>query len=231
MTSSSQSLCVFDLTCLWAKEKKIPLKAYEKIGSTHLEAYKGAFCDPPLKLYVARFQTEGRGRRKRVWVSPEEGKALLVTFSFKKPSSFSFVFPLLAGFHVWKTVKQFFPYEEIKIKAPNDLYFGEKKIGGLLIQVARGRVMIGLGLNVLDSPKELSFSGKLVRKESLFTKKLMFHFLDELVKWPLEEKELSLKARSELKKALKPFPGELLIDITSFGDLVFKKRKVLWHNL
>ena len=225
----------FKLSCQWARSRGISYESYESLESTNLEASRKALTDPGLKLYFANFQTQGRGRNKRVWVSPKKDTALLVSFSFLFKKQASHLLPLFSGLHLCKTVYQFFPYENIKLKLPNDLYCDEKKIGGLLIERKKNRLIFGLGLNVFSSPKELAFAGHLeegLKKIYLsFTKQLWFSFLDELLKWPLERRLLSLKSREALKKIVKPSFDTPLLDITASGDLVFKDRKIFWHKL
>jgi BirA family transcriptional regulator, biotin operon repressor / biotin---[acetyl-CoA-carboxylase] ligase len=52
------------------------------------------------------------------------------------------------------------------LKAPNDLFLGDKKIAGILVEtVTQGnehRLLIGLGLNVLNHPREINTATDLI---------------------------------------------------------------------
>ena len=101
----------------------------------------------------ADYQKMGRGQRGNVWLS-EKGKNL--TFSiFLKPN-----LPIHDQFLLSKiialSITDFLDYmglKEVKIKWPNDIYCGSKKICGLLIEnsIRNNRIntsVIGIGLNV-----------------------------------------------------------------------------------
>ncbi len=222
---------VFRWSSEWAKAKGLFYEAYDELKSTNLSARDKALTDPPFKLYLAGFQTHGRGRGKKVWQSPKQNSGFLASFSFSAVKTPPYILPLLIGLHLWESVQFCFPHKSIKLKLPNDLYFSEKKIGGLLIEAVQGRLIIGLGLNISSSPSGLSSSGFLLQEGGLMTKELWFQFLNRLYKWPVEEKTLQLKVRNKIKKAIKHFSYTPLLDITSSGDLIFKDKKVLWHEL
>jgi len=95
---------------------------------------------------VADYQTSGIGSRSNAWQSPNE--ALLFSFTYSKPVDsipnqslaiyFGYLFKLVLGglgSKAW-------------LKYPNDLFVGEKKIGGVLVSIVCGRVICGIGLNI-----------------------------------------------------------------------------------
>ena len=100
---------------------------------------------------LAEHQTAGRGRQGRTWFSPKYSSICL---------SFGYVFPgvleqlrglsLAVGVAAAETLRLETGLP-IQIKWPNDLMRGDKKLGGVLIEVkgsAPARAIIGLGLNV-----------------------------------------------------------------------------------
>ncbi len=104
---------------------------------------------------VAEVQTEGRGSRGRVWHSPEGGLWLSVLL---RPPVASGLDPisLRAGLAVSGAVAVIAPGERLRLKWPNDLMLGERKVGGLLCEArwqgeALAWVVVGLGLNVSNA--------------------------------------------------------------------------------
>jgi BirA family biotin operon repressor/biotin-[acetyl-CoA-carboxylase] ligase len=112
---------------------------------------------------LAYHQTAGKGQRTKSWIS-EDGKGLnlsiLASAEFLTPAN---GFPLLAATAVAVTEELFETTgKEFKIKWPNDLYWNDRKAGGILTQsVIQGSVwkwaVIGIGINVLQEnfPSEL----------------------------------------------------------------------------
>lgn len=112
---------------------------------------------------LAEQQTHGRGRLNNAWHSPfGENIYLSYYIPLKKNISDLSGFSLVMGLAVVAALKQLDRSEGVVIKWPNDLWYGNKKIGGVLIDVdpiSKGgcSVTIGVGLNVnmlSDAPME-----------------------------------------------------------------------------
>ncbi len=110
-------------------------------------------------IVIAEEQTEGRGRMGRAWLSP--GHSNLYLSLLLRPSMLPdqiFVLTMvmaLATINGLEAVSGLVP----KIKWPNDLYVGGRKLGGILTEFCvRDRaveyVVLGLGLNVNWNPGE-----------------------------------------------------------------------------
>ncbi len=98
-------------------------------------------------VLIAREQTGGRGRQGKAFSSPAGGLYMSLVLDAKyKVAEMPFI-TVLAGVSVLRTVG-----EGAKIKWPNDLYIGSKKLCGILTElVACGsghKVIIGIGLNL-----------------------------------------------------------------------------------
>ena len=115
---------------------------------------KGEWREGERFLYTA-FQTAGRGQAGNGWES-EEGKNLLcsVLMSYQ-PSAIScqpFYLNVLVSVAVHKVIRSLLfersglcsLSEAVSIKWPNDIYYGDKKIAGILVENA----IAGIGLNV-----------------------------------------------------------------------------------
>jgi BirA family biotin operon repressor/biotin-[acetyl-CoA-carboxylase] ligase len=109
-------------------------------------------------LFTALEQTSGRGQRGNSWES-SPGQNLTISIvlhpTWLKPTE-QFYLSQLISLAVTATVAAFLPPElepEIRIKWPNDIFFGNKKIGGILIEnIIRDEeiaaAVAGIGLNV-----------------------------------------------------------------------------------
>jgi BirA family biotin operon repressor/biotin-[acetyl-CoA-carboxylase] ligase len=125
----------------------------EEVGSTldvaHQLAAAGA---DPGTLIVADAQTAGRGRMGRSWRS-ERGAGIWLTLIERPrdPSGLE-VLSLRVGLAL-APVLDAFALEPVRLKWPNDLYLGVRKLGGVLIE-ARWReqslewLAIGIGINL-----------------------------------------------------------------------------------
>ncbi len=125
----------------------------EEVGSTldvaHQLAAAGADAGT---LIVADAQTAGRGRMGRSWRS-ERGAGIWLTLIERPrdPSGLE-VLSLRVGLALAPVLDAFAP-EPVRLKWPNDLYLGERKLGGVLIE-ARWReqnlewLAIGVGINL-----------------------------------------------------------------------------------
>jgi len=124
---------------------------------------------PEGAVVMAKQQTEGRGQAGERWLS-EPGKNLLLSFVFYpvflSPQN---LFSLSKAFSlgVCDGIKQITELKP-KIKWPNDIYIGDKKAGGLLIENSIrnpqvNHTILGVGINV----NQLNFSAELPNPVSL----------------------------------------------------------------
>jgi BirA family biotin operon repressor/biotin-[acetyl-CoA-carboxylase] ligase len=110
---------------------------------------------PPgrLRAVLAEYQTGGRGRRGRRWLSPlGHGVCLSVSWAFEvAPRNLSSL-SLVAGVAVSRALAAV-GVDGASLKWPNDVMAGGGKVGGILVEVAGEsggplRAVIGIGLNV-----------------------------------------------------------------------------------
>jgi BirA family biotin operon repressor/biotin-[acetyl-CoA-carboxylase] ligase len=104
--------------------------------------------------WVADEQTAGRGRQGRTWVSPRGENLLFSTLvRLACPPSRLPLVALVVGLAVLEAVTRAAPGAGARIKWPNDVLVGKKKIAGVLVEaVTMGSrveaVVIGVGINV-----------------------------------------------------------------------------------
>lgn len=130
---------------------------FDEINSTNVWLYdkiseKNDISDV---VVVASHQSAGRGMDKNKWES-EAGKNLLFSIALNVnflEAENQFQISQAVSVAIVETLAQFIDNQQLFIKWPNDIYFGDKKLAGMLIQnTIEGRMMgvsiIGIGLNV-----------------------------------------------------------------------------------
>ena len=110
-------------------------------------------------VILAEQQTAGRGRRGRLWHSPEGGNLYLsLGWCFKQPLAELGCLPLVVALSTASALSRSGLVGH-RIKWPNDLLLDGKKLCGCLVEVqgdARGpcHVVVGVGINIKMSPSE-----------------------------------------------------------------------------
>lgn len=145
---------------------------FDEINSTNVYLYdkiseKNDISDT---VVVAAHQTAGRGMDKNRWES-EAGKNLLFSIALNVnflEAENQFKISQAVSVAIVETLSQFVDNQQLYVKWPNDIYFGDKKLAGMLIQnTIEGRMMgvsiIGIGLNV----NQIEFSSDIPNPISL----------------------------------------------------------------
>lgn len=107
-------------------------------------------------LLVAEYQSAGRGRLDRTWVSPQRAGisvSVLLRPTAVPMSRWAWL-PLLAGCAVSGTVRELGEVPA-RLKWPNDVLVDGRKIAGVLVQLVGGGAVVGVGLNVSTTAAEL----------------------------------------------------------------------------
>lgn len=128
--------------------------AYEEIDSTNVQAKRlameGAVSGA---LVLAESQTQGKGRRGRVWESPRESSIYMSLMMRPqiRPENASML-TLVMGLSVVQAIEKVWNVKT-GIKWPNDVVWNKKKLVGILTEMsvdAQGiqHVVIGVGINV-----------------------------------------------------------------------------------
>lgn len=136
--------------------------SFEVLPSTNTYAYENFDTLADGQIVLAKTQTAGRGRLKRVWLSQEGGLYFSLVV---KPQNFKIDFlgslTQAMALSVCKTLQELGAKEAV-LKWPNDILCEGKKICGILSQAVfkEGElcgVVIGVGVNIaqskIDSPK------------------------------------------------------------------------------
>ncbi len=112
----------------------------------------------PLKhglCVVANSQTRGKGRRGKSWISLK-GKGLYMSILFGKPENTDCLklLSIASATAVVRVLRRF--KSGFYLKWPNDVYINGKKVAGILPEILRDRVVLGIGINLYHSPQDLS---------------------------------------------------------------------------
>lgn len=119
----------------------------------------GANGAPEGTLVLCEEQTAGRGRMGRRWLSPRYANLLFsVLLRPKIPPDKAFMLTMILALGAIEAMGERYALKA-KIKWPNDLYVGRKKLGGILTEFSTWKesveyVILGLGLNVNWRPED-----------------------------------------------------------------------------
>lgn len=106
----------------------------------------------PWSVVIAGFQTGGRGQQARSFTSDAGGLYLTAVVPFDGDAAGWRGFALAVGRSVLNTLTEW-GVEDLRLRWPNDLMIGRRKVGGILIeQGGRDTLLLGLGINVTNQP-------------------------------------------------------------------------------
>ena len=134
-------------------DRKLNVKWYKTIDSTNLQAQREISQAEEGTVWTADFQTAGRGQRGNTW---ESSRSLNLMFTILLRPSFleakeQFLISQISALAVVNYLKT--KGIDAKIKWPNDIYVGDKKICGILIEHSitganLSASIIGVGVNL-----------------------------------------------------------------------------------
>ena len=270
-------------TCAWAKAQNLSFFYQAKVDSTNNWAKKtGGFeelkecketqdlspsrhanrlngVSSSWKMYLTDHQWAGRGRGQRRWYNGVPGTCFLVSFAHQNVKSPSYLLPIRLGLALYRTLTLCWPSLPWRLKAPNDIYLGEGKVAGLLLELLQKDkvyfLVLGLGMNVFSSPSTFKENRREEGKANLppvshlqtFLKKPLEEsswqcFLEELYRqWQKESADrtskrfsvLSLEEQKELLLALNACQKENRYEkVDARGNLyLFDGSQVSWQSL
>lgn len=173
----------------------LQIEYFEKIDSTNTYLLKRKKFDNEI-LVITDFQTAGRGRFSRSWISnPAENLMFsigLPSIKVSDLSKLSFLVPLSIQESIAEVLEL-----NLFIKWPNDLIIDNKKVCGILIETLienneNAKVVIGIGINVnqVEFPAEIkmraislrAITNKMISRELLLAKIIskIFEYLNSL---------------------------------------------------
>jgi len=161
---------------------------------------------PEGSVVVAAHQTAGRGQMGNSWESDPGKNLLFSTFLSPEviPANRQFIISQIAALSVQEVLSQY--VDDITIKWPNDIYWKEKKICGMLIENDLTgywiyRSVLGIGINVnqevfrSDAPNPVSL--KQITGQTYHPDEILDQFLQRFYRYYLEllqEKEEEIRS-------------------------------------
>lgn len=233
---------VFAWTQVWAHERGLAYVAVDETGSTNTDAKNAAFSATDRQsptVYLARRQTQGRGRGQHTWTTPP-GSSLLSSWSFALEQLPQPIFSALVGLALFESCQSVWPTLDFNLKAPNDLFIAHLKTAGILIEsIDQGRdkrTVIGLGVNVTAAPEGLNTATCIGAQ---VTRPEWWRFLDTWfanLKIALADGaryQLSTATAERLRTALNRHPllSEPILKVDELGQLHSASKTVFWHEL
>lgn len=136
---------------------------YESIDSTQNQAKRlidSAEIKSPSYI-VAEEQSAGRGQYGKSWASPK-GAGLYVSFVMAEGSGlvaegleeFVQTYTQEVAVKLIQALNDFYK-ADYYIKPINDIYYDGAKLAGILVEIYKGYVIIGIGLNLKDQTRQI----------------------------------------------------------------------------
>jgi len=168
-----------------------PIRYFSEVAST-MEIARTLAADgvPHFTVVAADRQTQGRGRLSRNWLSADGGLYFTLILRPDAQPGLSFRFNLAASLVLARTLRMLHGIDA-KVKWPNDVMAGGKKIAGILAEMESDEknikfLNIGIGVNVNNDPSLFepgACSVASLIKKKTDKKKLLKLFLDDYEKF------------------------------------------------
>ena len=106
----------------------------------------------PIVIYADK-QTQGRGRNGKSWWSPE-GMGLYASLVTQRPpdAAHDIFLTMWLGTAIVRGLRQYTLLDIHQIGV-NDIYLDERKLGGILCEIYKERLIVGVGLNLYRPTK------------------------------------------------------------------------------
>lgn len=143
-----------DVQRLLATGRVAEVEYFQTVGSTQDHAIgRARTAGTPLPLLVvAERQTAGRGRGQNRWWTGAGSLAFSVVFDaagWSPAAELQPVRALAVGAAIVETLRPYLGQQRIGLHWPNDVFVGERKIAGILVDVLAGGLhVVGVGINV-----------------------------------------------------------------------------------
>jgi len=163
-----------------------------------------------LKISIAEFQKQGRGRQNRKWFSPFGAGISSSIFKHLSKNINPIGLSLYLGIRIIDALDEI-GFHGIKLKWPNDLYYKDKKLGGILVDIYQNSdldsvISLGIGINYcLPNNKNFNFDTKktpidlcsIIKDENIDRSTVAGHLLKRVIETLNSFNENSLKDEQE----------------------------------
>lgn len=248
----------------WVAENSSPkiigsrLHYYSEIDSTNNRAKALAEESAPEgSLVITDYQTAGRGRENRKWVSPAK-QNLLFSFILRPPPILQNApqITTIAAVAICDTIRKETRLRNTMIKWPNDIRIGEKKVAGILTEMKTLKkriefVVVGIGININiskedfpESIRETSTSLFIEAKKHIEREKFFVHLMQTLDDYYRVVISNGFDSIHLLWKEMSDMPGKLvriensanviegyIMDIDTDGGLLIREKDGLTQKV
>ena len=220
---------------LFSNAINININYFKQIPSTNEYLEKKEFDDNKIYLAVAETQTKGKGRQGSKWVS-SSNENIYASLGLKLNKNIAYYMPFLSlsiAISIADVVQKFTTdreKENIKIKLPNDIYYKNKKLAGILIETKKISqnsfdIIVGFGINVnVQNLKEninREYSSlKKINNKHIKIENLLFEIVEKIL---INIKKFNILNLLELRNEFKKFDYTLNKKIS----LLFDNEKII----
>ena len=210
--------------------KRIHLDETESTNDICLNEIKNS--DKPI-LVTADMQTKGRGRNEKEWNSPKGN--LYFSFGFTRHNLINGL-SVKVGLIVAESLQQILK-KNMLLKWPNDLFYLDKKVGGILVETSSinniFKIVVGVGVNLQlsDSNKQwgnLGINADIYKVKEQIIEMLsskLFVFLEDDLDEDWSKRWTNLCIHNEKEIVLESNNEELLfMGINHDGQLIGKNK-------
>ena len=172
------------------------IRSFESLPSTQrwlTEAIRRGEISGPTAVITA-WQTDGIGSRENRWIGHRGN--FFASVALRESDLPSDLPPAAASIYFAFLMKKVLEtdYPELRVKWPNDLYLGRKKVGGVLTSRLKGFYVTGIGINLKKSEK------KFAALETELSPIILLDMYLEVLKSPPKWKETFREYRLEFEK-------------------------------
>ncbi|ROT47674.1 biotin--[acetyl-CoA-carboxylase] ligase [Candidatus Cardinium hertigii] len=197
-------------------------------------------------VFIADYQYRGKGQRGKTWTSQHAQNLLfsLILYPGWLAIEHFFSLNIITSLAIYDVLLHKLP-EGISIKWPNDIYYLDQKLGGVLIETSIGHmekiktVIIGIGLNVnqlhFEWPKATSLA---LHKGAVFDRSLLLtQIIDTLGRyygqlqsgmvdliWTSYLHKLYRRIGFHFFKTINGYMEGRIVEVNRWGQLVIEKR-------
>lgn len=178
-----------DFLYSWEFGKRAPQIHYHKVlPSTMMKAREIAREGvPDQSVVVCEAQQKGRGRMQRKWVSKKGGLYFTLVLRPQIPVVTGFLVNFVTSVALVEAIREMTGLDA-KVKWPNDILLGSKKLSGMLSEMEAEEEMvsfinIGIGINVNNDPRKEEHAATSIAVElgrTISRRELLTLFLDKL---------------------------------------------------
>ena len=161
---------------------------FDSINSTNSWLLEYGKCGD---ICISETQTAGRGRRGNTWQSPQGNISFSLCYCFNEITEHWSLLGLVTGIAIAEALEDV-GLTDHGVKWPNDIYWQQKKLGGILLETSdqSKKVVIGIGLNIslpikthekIDQAVTSLTEALTITNNSSYSKEILFiHLIERL---------------------------------------------------